>query len=166
MVIVADAGMLSAANFTELEDAGLRFIVGSRQTKEPDVLATFIAWNGTKTDDGRLVDTQTPRARVALNKIRALFRAEPVWLPVEHPHAWREVCQYRRKLAVRDRETINLRRNRHRRAIEAQGGKLCERRKGRRRSSTSPVATEQWAWPGEGLRHRYRSHVRDGTRSR
>ena len=33
MVIVADAGMLSAANLTALDEAGLRFIVGSRQTK-------------------------------------------------------------------------------------------------------------------------------------
>uniref|UniRef100_UPI000AFDF8C1 IS1634 family transposase n=1 Tax=Kribbia dieselivorans TaxID=331526 RepID=UPI000AFDF8C1 len=35
MVVVADAGMLSAANLRELDDANLRFIVGSRVTKAP-----------------------------------------------------------------------------------------------------------------------------------
>jgi hypothetical protein len=33
MVVVADAGMLSAGNLKELDEAGLRFIVGSRVTK-------------------------------------------------------------------------------------------------------------------------------------
>ena len=35
MVVVADAGMLSAANLDDLDDAGLGFIVGSRVTKAP-----------------------------------------------------------------------------------------------------------------------------------
>jgi transposase len=33
MVVVADAGMLSAGNLKELDQAGLRFLVGSRVTK-------------------------------------------------------------------------------------------------------------------------------------
>ena len=35
MVVVADAGMLSAGNLAELDEANLRFIVGSRVTKAP-----------------------------------------------------------------------------------------------------------------------------------
>ena len=35
MVVVADAGMLSAGNLDAFEEAGLRFIVGSRATKAP-----------------------------------------------------------------------------------------------------------------------------------
>ncbi len=35
MVVVADAGMLSAGNLRKLDEAGLRFIVGSRVTKAP-----------------------------------------------------------------------------------------------------------------------------------
>jgi transposase len=35
MVVVADAGMLSASNLRDLDEAGLRFIVGSRVTKAP-----------------------------------------------------------------------------------------------------------------------------------
>ena len=71
MVIVADAGMLSAANLKAIDDAGLRFIVGSRQTKAPNDLATFFTWNGTNTDDGQLVDTLTPRTTVGLDKNRS-----------------------------------------------------------------------------------------------
>ncbi|SMY01688.1 hypothetical protein BAURA63_03569 [Brevibacterium aurantiacum] len=120
MVIVADAGMLSAANLKAIDDAGLRVIVGSRQTKAPNDLATFFTWNGTNTEDGQLVDTLTPRATVALNKNRTLTRAEPVWSPEDHPHAWRAVWQYRRKRAVRDRETLNLQRNRAMRIIDGE----------------------------------------------
>lgn len=36
MIVVADAGMLSAANLLALEDAGFSFIVGSRAAKTPD----------------------------------------------------------------------------------------------------------------------------------
>src|SRR5665647_1967129 len=35
MVVVADAGMLSGKNLAELDEANLRFIVGSRVTKAP-----------------------------------------------------------------------------------------------------------------------------------
>ncbi len=40
MVVVADAGMLSAANLAALEEANLRFIVGSRAAKAPMDLAS------------------------------------------------------------------------------------------------------------------------------
>ena len=39
MVVAADAGMLSAANLTALDEAGLGFIVGSRTVKAPVDLA-------------------------------------------------------------------------------------------------------------------------------
>lgn len=87
MVIVADAGMLSAANLKASDDAGPGLTVGSRQTKAPNDLVTFFTWNGTNTDDGQLVDALTPRATVGLDKNRTLTRAEPVWSPVEHPKA-------------------------------------------------------------------------------
>src|SRR5690606_12048676 len=44
MVIVADAGMLSLANLRQLDEAGLRFIVGSRVTKAPIDLASHFRW--------------------------------------------------------------------------------------------------------------------------
>nr|WP_319803247.1 IS1634 family transposase [Brevibacterium sp. CFH 10365] len=60
MVVAADAGMLSAKNLKELDDAGLRFIVGSRQKKAPHDLATHFRWNGKYADDGRS-STRSPR---------------------------------------------------------------------------------------------------------
>lgn len=46
MVVVADAGMLASGNLRELDDAGLRFIVGSRVTKAPNDLASHFHWHG------------------------------------------------------------------------------------------------------------------------
>ena len=42
VVVVADAGMLSAANLLALEDAGFRFIVGSKSSKAPYDLADHL----------------------------------------------------------------------------------------------------------------------------
>jgi hypothetical protein len=61
MVVVADAGMLSAANLRELDEAGLRFIVGSRVTKAPIDLASHFRWHGDAFTDGQVIDTLTPR---------------------------------------------------------------------------------------------------------
>ena len=46
LVIVADAGMLSAANLTALDDARLRFIVGARQVRAPGDLEAHFHWHG------------------------------------------------------------------------------------------------------------------------
>ena len=46
MVVVADAGMLSAATLKDLDAAGLRFIVGSWVTKAPTDLASHFRWHG------------------------------------------------------------------------------------------------------------------------
>ncbi len=53
MVVVADAGMLSAANLNALEDAGFCFIVGSRLTKAPYDLADHFQRKGTTSPTGR-----------------------------------------------------------------------------------------------------------------
>ncbi len=44
MVVAADAGMLSAGNLKDLDDAVLKFIVGSRVTKAPADLANHFHW--------------------------------------------------------------------------------------------------------------------------
>jgi hypothetical protein len=46
-VVVADAGMLSAANLLALEDNGFRFIVGSRTGKVPYELEAHVERHGT-----------------------------------------------------------------------------------------------------------------------
>lgn len=111
MVVVADAGMLSAANLTKLDEAGLRFIVGSRVTKAPLDLASHFRWHGDAFEDGQLIDTITAKSRRSLENDPNL-KAEPQWDPTEHPDSWRAVWAYSTKRATRDRATLTLQENR------------------------------------------------------
>lgn len=112
MVVVADAGMLSAANLKELDAAGLRFIVGSRQTKAPADLASHFRWHGDAFTDGQLIDTITPRSARAISENDVKLRDEPVWDPGTHPKSWRAVWAYSAKRAARDGRTLTLQENR------------------------------------------------------
>ncbi|VEH88998.1 Transposase [Propionibacterium australiense] len=107
LVVVADAGMLSAANLAALDEAGLKFIVGSRQVKAPIDLESHFHWHGDSFEDGQVIDTITVRhgnCREAVSDSR--FRDEPVWDPEVHSGSWRAVWAYSRKRAVKD--TRNL----------------------------------------------------------
>jgi hypothetical protein len=114
LVVVADAGMLSAANLKDLDAAGLRFIVGSRVTKAPADLASHFRWHGDAFTDGQVIDTITPRvATTAARHVNDVNkRAEPVWDPAAHTRSWRAVWAYSRKRAVRDAKTLTLQENR------------------------------------------------------
>lgn len=57
MVVVADAGMLSAGNLNALEDAGFSFIVGSRLTKAPYDLAEHFQRHGNYFTDGQILES-------------------------------------------------------------------------------------------------------------
>ena len=57
MVVVADAGMLSAANLNALEDAGFSFIVGSRLTKTPYDLADHFERHGNYFTDAQVLES-------------------------------------------------------------------------------------------------------------
>jgi hypothetical protein len=120
MVVVADAGMLSASNLKELDEASLRFIVGSRVTKAPSDLASHFRWHGDAFTDGQLIDTITPR--VATSAARGVNdvnkKAEPVWDPALHDRSWRAVWAYSRKRAARDGKTLTLQENRARAVVE------------------------------------------------
>ncbi len=114
MVVVADAGMLSAANLKELDEANLAFIVGSRATKAPIDLASHFRWHGEAFTDGQVIDTITPRVSTArakaVNDVKK--RAEPVWDPAEHELSWRAVWAYSAKRAARDVKTLTAQENR------------------------------------------------------
>ena len=58
--MVADAGMLSAANLKALDQAGHTFILGSKTTKAPIDLASHFRWHGDVFTDGQVIDTLTP----------------------------------------------------------------------------------------------------------
>jgi hypothetical protein len=116
MVVVADAGMLSASNLRELDEANLRFIVGSRMTKAPTDLASHFYWHGDAFADGQLIDTITPRTGRTKENNPAL-RAEPVWDPAGHPGSWRAVWAYSAKRAARDGKTLTAQENRARAVV-------------------------------------------------
>jgi hypothetical protein len=116
MVVVADAGMLSAANLRELDEADLRFIVGSRVTKAPIDLASHFRWHGDAFTDGQLIDALTPRTGHKIEN-NPKIKAEPVWDPAQHPGSWRAVWAYSTKRAVRDNKTLTLQENRARAVV-------------------------------------------------
>ena len=89
LVVVADAGMLSAANLNALEDAGYRFIVGSRITKAPYDLAEHFQAKGNYFTDGQVLES----SRVMGSAAQARSR--------------RVVYQWRFKRAQRDQRTLN-----------------------------------------------------------
>ncbi len=57
LVVVADAGMLSAANLNAVEDAGFRFIVGSRTSSAPHDLTPHFERHGNAFADGQIIET-------------------------------------------------------------------------------------------------------------
>ena len=116
LVIVADAGMLSAANLTALDDARLRFIVGARTTRAPGDLEAHFHWHGDAPADGQVIDTITPRRGSNTERDKSL-RAEPVWDPDTHPGSWRAVWSYSKKRAARDTQTLTAQENRARAVI-------------------------------------------------
>ena len=58
VVVVADAGMLSASNLNEIEDAGFSFIVGSRISKAPYDLAEHFDKHGGVLHDGETLESK------------------------------------------------------------------------------------------------------------
>lgn len=115
MVVVADAGMLSSSNLKQLHAAGLRFIVGSRQTKAPYDLKDNTVWVNNSWADGQMVDTITPRH--GRTKTTTTHSSKP-WDEESHPGHWRAVWQYRAKRAHRDTTSLADQEQRARDAIE------------------------------------------------
>jgi len=116
MVVVADAGMLSAGNLDDLDDAGPGFIVGSRVSKAPAGLESHFRWNGDAFTDGQVIDTVTPKKGKNKENDPAL-RAEPSWGRKEHPKSWRAVWSFSAKRFARDNRTLTAQENRARDVI-------------------------------------------------
>ena len=89
MVVVADAGMLSASNLNAIEDAGFSFIVGSRITKAPYDLAEHFTWHGDYFADGQILESSR------------------VMGSGKHERQRRVVYQWSVKRSQRDNKTIN-----------------------------------------------------------
>jgi transposase len=89
MVVVADAGMLSASNLNEIEDAGFSFIVGSRITKAPYDLADHFVRHGDYFTDGQILESSR------------------VMSTGKHKRVRRVVYQWSFKRSKRDEKAIN-----------------------------------------------------------
>ena len=128
LIIVADAGMLSAANLTTLDDARLRFIVGARTTRAPGDLEAHFHWEGDAFTDGQVIDTITPKKGSKSERDKSR-KAEPVWDPATHPGSWRAIWAYSKKRAARDNQTLTAQANRaraiRRRREAPQGHAFC-----------------------------------------
>ena len=125
MVVVADAGMLSATNLRELDTASLRFIVGARATKAPHDLASHFRWHGDAFTDGQLIETVTTRTTTPTTKKKKqknqeqdsapvndpMKITEPIWDPAEHLEHWRAIWAYSAKRAARDGRTLTAQEN-------------------------------------------------------
>ena len=146
LVIVADAGMLSAANLTALDDARLRFIVGARTTRAPGDLEAHFHWHGDAFTDGQLIATITPKRGSNTERDKSL-RAEPIWDPVEYPGSWRAVWAYSKKRAARDTRTLTAQENRARAVIAGE-------KRPKERGSSPPIkairSSMRRPWPGPG----------------
>jgi len=77
LVVVADAGMLSARNLNAIEDAALSFIVGSRISKAPYDLAEHFQRHGNAFDDSQVLESarvmgtgKAPRPRQVVYQYR------------------------------------------------------------------------------------------------
>ncbi len=89
VVVVADAGMLSASNLNALEDAGFDFIVASRTGSAPKDLAEHYESVGNLFEDGQIIETIRPMGKGAYRRDR------------------RVVWQYSRKRDKRGNVTLN-----------------------------------------------------------
>ena len=89
MVVVADAGMLSAANLNALEDAGFGFIVGSRITKAPYDLAAHFERHGNYFTDGQVLESARRMGTGTAARVR------------------RVACQWKLKREQHDNKAIN-----------------------------------------------------------
>jgi len=107
MVVVTDAGMLSAENLRELDAKGFRFIVGARTTKAPHDLVSHYRWNGNYFTDGQIVDTVTAKHGTTSRDNNVMTRAEPVWDPATMPASWRAIWVYTSKRFRRDNQNLN-----------------------------------------------------------
>ena len=105
LVVVADAGMLSATNCAALDDAGFYFILGSRATKAPLDLEAHYRWHGTYMTDGQIIDTLTPKVGKNCDRDPAV-RAEPVWDPESHPGSWRAIWTFSTKRFMHDNKVL------------------------------------------------------------
>ena len=74
IVVVADAGMLSASNLTALEDAGFKFIVSSRMPKAPYDLQEHFDTKGNRFANGQILESKRVMGTSTQGRERRVIR--------------------------------------------------------------------------------------------
>lgn len=103
MVVVADAGILSATNLTSLDEAAYRFIVGSRVAKAPIDLESRFLWHGAAFTDGHVIDTLTPKIGKNADNDTSL-KSESVCDSAARASSCPAVCAYSAKRAAQGQQ--------------------------------------------------------------
>lgn len=109
-VVVADAGMLSAANLKALDEAGVYFIVGARQARAPHDLEQYWNLHGDYMVDGQIIDQPIPNPNQGGKDTENPSERALV--------SWRAIWAYSAKRAARDNKTLTAQRNRALDAID------------------------------------------------
>lgn len=125
IVVVADAGMLSAANLAALDEAHLGFIVGSKTSKAPWDLAEHTHFHGDAYHDAQIIETTTPKTGVKDLTGRSKRRDRPPWAPQDDPDHWRVVWHYSTKRFTHDNAALTAQENKARAVID--GDKAARR---------------------------------------
>ena len=161
VVVVADAGMLSAANLDDLDDAGSGSSSARGSPRPRSTWSRTSAGTATRSPTGRS-STPSPRrpARTADND--PALRAEPAWDRQDHPKSWRAVWAFSAKRFARDNRTLTAQENRARDVIS--GAKTARTPRFVKNARRDPGPGREGPGPrekagrAEGLRHQPPRH--------
>jgi hypothetical protein len=115
MVVVADAGMLSAGNLKDLRRgraAVHRRLAGDQGPDRPGLALPLARGRVHRRSGHRHPHPAGGSTTTARGVNDPKKRAEPVWDPGEHDGSWRAVWAYSAKRAARDAKTLTLQENR------------------------------------------------------
>lgn len=108
-IVVAHAGMLSRANMQALDEAGMKFIVGARQSRAPLDLEHHYHWYADAYRDGQIIATTTPKH--ASTQLKDLTkRHKPAW-EESMTSAWKAIWHYSAARYARDMRALNAQRD-------------------------------------------------------
>ena len=116
MVVVADAGMLSAGNLADLDDAGSGSSSARGSPRPRSTWSRTSAGTATRSATGRS-STPSPRRPGKNRDNDPARRAEPAWDRKDHPKSWRAVWAFSAKRFARDNKTLTAQENRARDVI-------------------------------------------------
>ena len=158
-VVVADAGMLSAAHLRDLDEPGSRSIVGSRDTKAPDDLKSQINSHGNRSTNVQIIDRITPRKQhvTTVKKRERKKKEEKKRKKKKKKKKKRKEREKKKKKKKRENKTLSEKEDKEREDDAGEKKKRKRRkvkkRKGEKRTRRGLPAAGAPSGRTEGLRH-------------